>query len=329
MTAPLTLQRLRRSAPGRVATEAARHGVRAVGAATAAHRPGPDLLIVGAKRGGTTSMWHYLGEHPGVLPLFPSAEHLKGLYYFADEYERGPRWYRSHFATREHRNRLEGRLGHRTVAAEASPYYLFHPLAPARAAAEVPDALVLVLLRDPVERAFSHWKERRRHTERLGFAEAVVAEPLRIAGEERRLVEHPDAVSFAHRHQTYVTQSRYAAPLTRWFDAFGRERVEVVVAEEFFADPQRTMDRLHERLGLPSHRLTDPRPHNAAPSPDMDPVVRADLERRLAPDVARLEDLLGRPMPWSTSSVMPHPRARPPARLSGQPCPEEDPPCPA
>jgi len=262
-------------------------------------RPGPDVLVVGAKRGGTTSIWHYLQEHPGVLPLFPSAEHLKGLYYFDEQFGRGERWYRSHFPTEASRRRLEHELGHRSVTAEASPYYLFHPLAPERAHDTVPNALVVALLRDPVERAFSHWKERRRHTERLGFAEALAAEPSRTAGEESRLIANPSAVSFAHRHQTYMAQSRYAPMLERWFAAYGRDQVMVVVAEEFYANPQNTLDAIADQLTLPRHTLASPEVHNAAPSADMDPMVRQELRRRFASDVARTEALIGRSLPWS------------------------------
>jgi hypothetical protein len=295
---PVLTERARRSAPGRLATEAARHGVRAVGSATASFRPGPDLLVVGAKRAGTTSLWHYLRQHPGFLPLYPAAEHLKGLYYFDVHYDRGERWYRSHFFTAAWRAHRARELGHPTVAAEASPYYLFHPLAAARAHELLPGARVVVLLRDPVERAYSHWKERSRHTESLTFAEALLAEPLRTAGEERRLVEDPTAVSFAHRHQTYVAQGCYSTPLRRWFDAYGRDRVEVVVAEELFARPQSVVERLWGQFGLPAQPLTDVSAHNAAPSPDMDPAVRRQLRKFFLPEVARLELLLGRSLPW-------------------------------
>ncbi|HMS87035.1 MAG TPA: hypothetical protein PKE56_01225, partial [Acidimicrobiales bacterium] len=137
------LERARRSAPGVAATDAAKRGLRLVGLATADLRPGPDLLVIGAKRGGTTSLWRYLSEHPGVLPTFPRAQQIKGTYFFDEEWHRGSRWYRSHFPTTATRRLAARRLGHPTVAFEASPYYLFHPLAPERARLVVPDALVV------------------------------------------------------------------------------------------------------------------------------------------------------------------------------------------
>jgi hypothetical protein len=281
------------------ARETTKRALRGVGMATGDLRPLPDFLVVGAKRGGTTSLWRYVCEHPGVLTLFPKPEKIKGLYYFDENHGRGERWYRSHFPTAATRSLATRRLGHPVVAGEASPYYLYHPLAPERAAATVPDALVIVLLRDPVERAFSHYKERRTNgTEPLSFEDAIAAEPARLAGEEERILADPRYVSFAHRHSSYVDQGRYAPMLMRWFDAFGRDRVLVAPSEEMYADPQPFVDGVFDRLGLPRRTLAHPEPYNAEPDRGFDPVLRTWLTEQLAPDVAAVEELLGRPMPW-------------------------------
>ena len=295
---PSPLQQIRRSPVGTAVTDAGKAGLRAYGVATASLRPGPDLLVIGSKRGGTTSLWRYLDGHPGVMATFPRAQNIKGTYFFDEGWAKGVDWYRSHFPTTARRDALRARLGYEPVALDASPYYLFHPLAPARAAQVVPDALIVAVLRDPVERAFSHWKERRNHTEDLGFAEALAAEADRTRGEEDRMVADPGYVSFAHRHQTYVAQGRYAPMLERWFEAFGRDRMVVAAAEEMYADPQSFCDQLFGRLGLPDHNLGEPEPYNAEPSADMDPAIREELRQRLAPDITAVEALLGRPMPW-------------------------------
>jgi hypothetical protein len=282
-----------------LARETTKRALRGVGMATGDLRPRPDFLVVGAKRGGTTSLWRYLCEHPGVLTLFPKPEKIKGLYYFDENFERGDRWYRSHFPTAATRSLAARRLGHPVVAGEASPYYLYHPLAPARAAERVPDALIIAVLRDPVERAFSHFKERRTNgTEPLSFEDAIAAEPARLAGEEARILADPHYVSFAHRHASYVDQGRYAPMLTRWFDAFGRDRVLVAPSEEMYAAPQPFVDGVLDRLGLPPRPLAHPEPYNAEPDRGFDPVLRAWLAEQLAPDIAAVEELLGRSLPW-------------------------------
>jgi hypothetical protein len=288
-----------RGAINNAARSTAKRALRAVGVATASRRPLPNFLVVGAKRGGTTSFLDWLREHPGVLGLFPRAEQQKGLYFFDERYGLGEDWYRSHFPTDAARLRAARRLGYPPVVGEASPYYLFHPLAAERAHALVPDALVLALLRDPVERAYSHWKERRRNgTEPLDFADALEAEAGRLAGEEDRLVSDPTARSFAHRHASYVAQGEYAPMLRRWFAAYGRDRVWVAASEDVFAAPQAALDDVHARLGLPEHRLDAPRALNAEPSPELDPGVRRELRTRLTPSIRATEALLGRTLPW-------------------------------
>jgi hypothetical protein len=288
-----------RSRAETLARESAKRALRAWGLATASARAHPDFLLIGAKRGGTTSLWRYLSEHPDVLPLFPRPEKLKGMYYFDEQFGRGDRWYRSHFPTRVRRERPFD-WGVPTVVGEATPYYLYHPLAPARAHAVVPDAHILVVLRDPVERAYSHYKERcANDTEPLSFAAAVAAEPDRLAGEAERIAAEPGYVSFFHRHCSYVDQGRYAPMLERWFAAYGRDRVHVEISEEMYAHPQATFDRVTDRLGIRRHRLQDTGAHNAEPARDFDPAVRAQLVELLAPDVRATEDLLGRALPWS------------------------------
>ena len=297
-TGASALTKLRRSRAGTAATDLAKSALRSYGVATAGMRRPPELIVVGAKRGGTTSLWKYLDSHPGILPTFPRAEQIKGTYFFDEEWARGERWYRSHFPTDHARAKAAKRLGYEPIAFEASPYYLFHPHAPARAHQVAPDALIVALLRDPVERAFSHYKERRNHTEDLSFADALAAEVERTDGEEARMLADPSVVSLAHRHQTYVAQSRYAPMLERWFAAYGRDRVLVTAAEDFYADPQAFCDEVTDRVGLPRHDLGDPEPFNSEPSADMDPEVRAQLRASLQDDIDAVEAMLGRPMPW-------------------------------
>lgn len=298
MSAADVVERARRSGPGTALTDAVKWALREGAMLDPRDRPPPDFLVIGSKRGGTTSLWSYLSEHPGVLPLFPRAEKIKGTYFFDERWDRGVTWYLSHFPTRSRRERVARELGYPPVAGEASPYYLFHPLAPARARAVAPDAVVIAVLRDPVERAFSHWKERRNHTEDLPFEEALAAEEARTAGAEARILADPHHVSFPHRHQTYVAQSRYAPMLRRWFDAYGPDRVLVEAAETFYADPARFMKSVTDRLGLPELEGADFTPRNAEPSADMSPEARAFLEDALRDDIGETQELLGRELPW-------------------------------
>jgi hypothetical protein len=293
---------------GGAVREGGKRAVRSFGVATAPLRPLPDYLIIGTKRGGTSALHRYLLEHPQSLPLFPQARYLpmradiKGIHYFDTGFGRGEAWYRSHFPSVARRRVAEARHGGPVVAGEASPYYLYHPLSPARARSVVPEARLVVLLRDPVERAHSHYREQRRRgfEDRPTFEEALEAEPVRTAGQEERLRSGEVAASFTHEHQSYVGQSRYLRPLQRWLEAYPSEQLCVLRSEDLFADVQGAYARVLSFLDLAPHRLRSPRPVNATEGAPMAAPTRQRLRELFDPEVAELEQVLGRPLGWGS-----------------------------
>ena len=200
-----------RTLPGRdAAIRAVRSGATALRRINAGRRPLPGFVILGAQKAGTTSLHEYLCEHP-----LASSSTVKEVHYFDLAYERGPAWYRAHFQIPRRADEIAG---------EASPYYLFHPLVPARVARDLPEARLIVLLRNPIERAYSHHNhERALGFEKLGFVEAIECEPERLRGEEERLAGERGYRSFAHQHHGYLARGRYADQLERWLAHVERE----------------------------------------------------------------------------------------------------------
>lgn len=277
-----------------------RDAARAYGSLTARWRILPDYLIIGTKRGGTTSMARWVLEHPDVRALFPACETRKGTYYFDVNYDKGEAWYRSHFPTRFSHRRAAQRAGHRLIIGEATPYYLHHPHAAVRARRLVPHAKVIVLLRDPAERAYSHWVERTRNqVETLPFAEAVEAESARLAGEEERMIGDPRYHSFAHQHFSYLDQGRYARGLRRWMNAFPANQLLILRSEDLYADPAAVYGQVLEFLGLPEHRLAEFGAWNMKPKDIVAPELMRRIRVELAPDIADVEAILGRAMDWT------------------------------
>lgn len=278
----------------------AKRMLRRGGMATASLRRDPDYLIIGTKRGGTTSIARWLLEHPEVAGMWPPPEHRKGAYFFDVNYERGRDWYRSHFPTRFSHRRAEAAAGHRLQIGDATPYYLHHPHAAIRARRIAPLASVVALIRNPIDRAHSHWQERvRAGVETLDFPEAIDAEADRLDGEFERMEADPTYVSFAHQHFSYVDQGRYAPGLRRWFDAYGRDRVLVVRSEDMYEDPATSYDEICTHLGLGHHRPAAFDAWNLKPKSALDPDVRARVAAELADDIAEVSDLLGRDMDWA------------------------------
>lgn len=284
--------------------DAARALVRSYGKSTARFRPLPEYLLIGTKRGGTTSLAAYLNDHPDVAPLFPRTAVPKGVRFFDDHFAEGPRWYRSHFPS------TLARRGSR-ITGEATAHYLFDPRASERAQGIVPGAKIVVLLRDPVERAFSHHRERTRQgVETLSFEDALAAEPDRLAGELERMLADPAYVSFEREHHSYRGQGCYVDYLPAWVDRFGHDRVLVLISEDFFEDPAREYARTLEFLGLAPHAPVY-EAHNYHPMKrGIEPATREELDTFFEPFTRRLEDYLGLVLPWGA-------RRRAPAGTEG------------
>jgi len=277
----------------------ARDGIRTYGQLTAPLRTRPDYLIIGTKRGGTTSLARWLLEHPDVGSLFPPRETRKGAYYFDVNYGLGDRWYRSHFPTRAARHLSERRAGRRRLVGEATPYYLHHPHAPIRARQVVPRARIIALLRNPIDRAHGHWAERSRQgVERLDFDSALDAETDRLAGEEEHMLLDPSYVSFAHQHFSYVDQGRYHRGLGRWLSAFPTEQVLVVRSEDLYADPVRSFGDVLDFLDLAPYTPAELTGWNRTSNDPLRPDQRERLASELQPSIAETEALLERPMRW-------------------------------
>jgi hypothetical protein len=300
---------------GRTAREAAKQALRRYGEFTSPLRAGPVFAIIGAKRGGTTSLYNYMLEHPAIAPLYPGRQHIKGIHYFDSEFSRGPRWYRSHFPITIGSRRVARPWTATAIAGEASPYYLFHPLAAQRFAAAFPDLRIIVLLRDPVERAYSHYKERVRHNaEPLTFEAALDAEPARIQGEAERIIREPGYRSAAHEDHSYLAQGRYLDMLPRWFALFPREHFHLVASEDFYSDPDRVVNGAWSFLGLQPATLQSRTRHNYHPAPDIPAQTRERLQNELAEHNCELEKLVGFRLPWPAGR-----QSVPSARVPGRP----------
>jgi hypothetical protein len=229
-----------------------------------------------------------------VPPLFQ-----KGIHFFDINYGRGLRWYRGQFPVRSIANRRVATVGQQAVSGEASPYYLFHPLAAERIARDLPAVKLIVLLRDPVERAFSaHRQETARGFETEPLERALELEETRLAGEVERIQADPDYVSFHHQHHAYLARGRYAEQLKRVFDLIDQERVLVVESASFFATPRGVWERVLEFLDLPMWYPPVFDRHNAQASTPLPDRLRERLGKYFEPHDAELAALLGEVPTW-------------------------------
>jgi hypothetical protein len=264
----------------------------------------PEFVIIGAAKAGTTSLYGWLSEHPFVAP----AAH-KEVHFFDYNYYRGEGWYRGHFPLASERAAFAREHQRPFVTGEASPSYLSHYWAPRRLARLLPQARLIVMLRNPVDRAYSQFQMSRREGEEesASFADAVELEDRRLDPERERARRSPHYNSWPIGCWSYLMRSRYAEQLEQWFALLPREQFHVLTLEEMQADPHQALERVHHFLGLPSHRYEDlPALHTAAYDP-IPAETRAMLTAYFRPHNERLYELLDVDFGWEGATAAPPP----------------------
>lgn len=272
----------------------------------------PDFIIIGGQRCGTTSFYYYLMEHPSIVPPY-----TKEVNYFNDNFARGLSWYRAQFPTTIQKYYTEHVLKHSLLTGEASPYYLIYPHAPGRIAKLLPHVKLIVLLRNPIDRAYSHhWLLIKNGFETLSFKDAIEQEPNRLAGELEKMQADEHYHSYNYGHFSYLTRGIYVDQLQRWLQYFPKEQLLLLKSEDLYSNPAKVMRQTFEFLEVPSddysckpkkykqYRLPVKKGYKIKDSP---PKMNSDLRQQLIeyfrPHNQRLKELVGRDFDWDKSGT--------------------------
>ena len=240
----------------------------------------PDFLIIGAQKCGTTSLYNYLIQHPQIVPALQ-----KEVHFFDLNFDKGLDWYQSQFQPLDSHNHL--------ITGEASPYYIFHPLVPERVHQLFPKVKLIVLLRNPVERAISHYyHEVRLGYETMGLEEAIASESTRLRGEVEKIIADGNYYSFNHQHYTYLSRGIYFDQLHTWMKFFPPEQFLIILSEDLFINPDRILNQVFDFLELPPHQLTQYNKFNAGDYPPISQKIYQQLQAYFRPYNQKLETLL-------------------------------------
>ena len=196
-----------------------------------------DFLIIGAQKGGTTSLHEYLRVSPSLfLP------EVKEVHFFDLNHDRGDEWYHRHFVLPD--------AGGRVLKGESTPYYLYHLLIPKRVFEYNPGMKLIALLRHPEARAVSHYFHSLRHGLEMvtDMEKAFALEKERISEDKERIARGVIQKSYSLQHHSYVDRSLYAPQLAGWLEFFPERQLLLIRSEDFFREPGPVLDSVAEFL---------------------------------------------------------------------------------
>ncbi|MFC2062047.1 sulfotransferase domain-containing protein [Elusimicrobiota bacterium] len=256
----------------------------------------PDFIIIGGQRCGTTSLYNYLIRHPQITPGY-----RKEVHFFDFNFNKGIYWYRSYFPTRIIKYFYEKLLHRKLFTGEASPYYFFHPLTPKRIYETIPKVKLILLLRNPVDRAYSHYHhEVRRGRENLSFKDAIDKEKERLKGEKEKILDDNNYDSNNYKRFAYLSRGKYAEQIIDWYKYFPEEQLLIIKSEDFYENPQKQLNNIHAFLGLKEWSLKEFKKYNFAKDKytGMDEVLKERLNEYFRPFNRKLYSLLKRDFGW-------------------------------
>jgi hypothetical protein len=259
--------------------------------ATSPVRTLPDFVIIGAQKCGTTFLYQLLVQHPRVKPAF-----AKEVHYFDLNFRKGDKWYRSHFP-------LQALNSQKHITGEASPYYLFHPHAARRASTVIPNAKLIVLLRNPVDRAYSHYQHQVQRVkgearETLTFEEAIEAEERILPREVSKMLQDEYYGSSSHRTRSYLRRGIYIDQLLVWSSFFQRKQMLILKSEDLFNNTKNTLERMLDFLEIPRWAPETYSIPNKREYTGVSPLIRQRLDEYYRPHNQRLYEYLGVDLGW-------------------------------
>jgi hypothetical protein len=252
----------------------------------------PDFYILGGQKCGTTSLFLYLSKHPDVLS--PTAKDIR---FFDKYFFKGKNWYSVYFPTIFNKFVKKS-----TLTGEATERYLDHPHAPTRLKSVTPNAKFIILLRNPVDRAYSHYTMIVKHgQEKLSFKDAIKNEKEKFFPIYQKMLQDSNYYNDLYFRHGYLHRGIYVDKIKQWFKIFPKEQFLIIQSEDLFDDTNNVYQKILEFLELPEYELPyyeQYRKQNYE-SNKMDLDIQNELIDFFKPYNQQLSDLLGMEFNWN------------------------------
>ena len=252
-------------------------------------RPLPDFIIIGANKCGTTSLYEYVTQHPKIKGGIFKELHFFDRY---SRYKKGLRWYRYHFPIRVKSDAFQ--------VGEATPEYLFNPAVPKRIYEVIPNAKFIVLMRNPVDRALSHYQHSKRAgVEDLPFEEALRREKSRIESVLKNIEKNPKYENKEYEQYSYLSRGRYEEQIKRWLRYFSKDQFIFLKSENLFNNPQKVSNEVFDFLNVRRFNIEKKKAYNSGNyDEEISPKLKNKMEKYFEKGNSNLEKVLGKSIDW-------------------------------
>ena len=257
-------------------------------------RISPNFIIFGAAKCGTTSLYEYLVSHPSVYSSV-----WKEIFYFDRYYDRGINWYCGHFENKMRHFFDSKILNEKKICGEATPTYIHNPLTVQRIHDDFPEMKLIALLRNPVDRAYSHYQmEIRLGYETNSFEDALELENERLKNELNKIYSNKNYYSYRRQIFSYKMGGLYAQHLKMWLNYFSKDQILVIGTEEFEKDPAYHFKKIESFLEIP-HKKIEFKKYNVGKYDKINEKTRSELTKFFEPHNKELYKLLNHDFGWN------------------------------
>jgi TolA-binding protein len=243
----------------------------------------PNFIIIGTAKGGTTSLYQYIVDHPQIIPGIE-----KEIHFFSLNFALGLDWYRSHFPKLPSNSHY--------LTGEASPTYLDHYDAPKRLFEVNPQVRLLVLLRNPVNKTISRYY----HNKNLGIESRSLNEAINTELEIINSLTDPLELIKSNKfgRTPYVLYGLYIYLLKNWLSVFSREQMLIIKSEDFYRNTDLSMEKVFSFLNLPAYKQSEYPAYTSGNYKTVDNKIKTKLSDFFIPYNRQLEEYLGMKFDW-------------------------------
>ena len=251
----------------------------------------PECFVIGVVRSGTTSLYHYLGQHPCIGP---SAYDEIG--YFDENYHLGINWYKSLFPTKFTRDKIIKKHG-KFLTYDVTPFYIYNPLVTRRIFESFPQAKIISNLRNPIDRAYSNYIIMLQDGDTTKtFEEIVKMEMDKIDKSKSKLNDESYIVDIFY--ENLLARGFYANQLEVWFEKFQKNQLLMISTEDLAQKTDHVLTKVFEFLDLPYFKIRDFTKQNKREYPLMKDETRKLLIEFYKPHNEKLYSLINQHFDW-------------------------------